>query len=197
MTSVQQLPALALFIRSGRTFRETPASVAPDAYRVLSYTDLQGGRLLTKDQADKAGVLTQCDAEPAWTPELLQPGDVLFAGKGGRCQAFHFNLPEPTIANSLFVVIRTKPDLLDPGYLVWFLNSTAAQAELGISMVGTSVPNIPLSALRELSIPLPPLERQRLIARVSELADQEAQLLTELAQQRKVLVEEVLTNATQ
>lgn len=197
MEPTQQLPALALFIRSGRTFRETPASIAPDAFRVLSYTDFQGGRLLTKDQADKAGVLTRCDAEAAWSEELLQQGDVLFAGKGGRCQAFLFHLPEPTLANSLFVVIRTKPEVLDPGYLVWFLNSKAAQAELGSSMVGTSVPNIPLSALRELPIPLPPLDRQRVIARVNELASLEEQLLSELAQQRKTLVNEVLTNATQ
>lgn len=171
-------------------------SVALDAFRVLSYTDLQVGRLLTKDQADKAGVLTQCDFVAAWSEELLQQGDVLFAGKGGRRQAFLFHQPEPTLANSLFVVIRTRPEVLDPGYLVWFLNSKAAQAELGISMVGTSVPNIPLSALRQLTIPLPPIDRQRVIARVNELASQEEQLLNALVQQRKALVEEVLTQAT-
>jgi len=197
MDSAQRLSALALFIRSGRTFREPPASVVPDAFRVLSYTDLRGDRLLAKDQADKTGVLTQCAPAASWSEELLQPGDVLFAGKGGRCQAFLFDRPEPTLANSLFVVIRTRAEVLDPGYLVWFLNSKAARTELGISRVGTSVPNIPLSALRQLAIPLPPLERQRLIARVNDLAGQEEQLLNELAQQRKELVEEVLTNATQ
>ena len=195
MSADQQLTHLALSIRSGRTFRETPASVAPDAYRVLSYTDLQGDRLLTHDQALSAGVLTRCGAELGWSDELLQPGDVLFAGKGGRCQAYLFQQPEPTLANSLFVVIRTKQDVLEPGYLVWFLNSSTAQTQLTASMVGTTVPNIPLSALKDLSIPLPPLDRQRLIARVSELANHPEQLSAELAQQRKVLVEHVLTNA--
>jgi hypothetical protein len=195
MKDLRHLVDLVLSIRSGRTFRETPASLAPDAFRVLSYTDLEGHRLLGRDEARERGVLTSCDPDPSWLADLLQPGDVLFAGKGGRSLAFLFQLPEPTLANSLFVVIRTKPEVLDPGYLVWYLNSSVTQAQLTASMVGTSVPNIPLSALKDLLIPVAPLDRQRLIARVNALAHQEEHLLAELAQQRKALVEQVLTNA--
>lgn len=195
MQSTRPIAALALSIRSGRTFRETPASEALETYRVLTYKDLEDHRLLALHEARKADVLTRCDAEPTWASELLQPGDVLFAGKGGRCQAFQFNLPEPTLANALFVIIRTNAEVLDPGYLTWFLNSPTAQTQLAASMVGTTVPNIPLSALKELPVPLPALDRQRLIARVSDLANQQHRILSELNQQHKVLVEQVLTNA--
>lgn len=126
----------------------------------------------------------------------MQPDDILFAGKGGRSQAYRFDLSERVIAGSLFVVIRTKADVLDPGYLLWFLNSTATQAHFKASMVGTTVPNIPLTVLKELGVPLPPLERQRLIARVHQLAVQEEILTNELLHQRRVLVEQTLANAT-
>lgn len=195
-TTTPRLIDLSAFIRTGRTFRETPTSSAPDAIRVLTYKDLMDQRLLGQKEAETEGVLGQCDAVEAWAGELLQPGDILFAGKGGRCQAYLFDLPERTIAGSLFVVIRTKADVLDPGYLLWFLNSPAAQAHFKASMVGTLVPNVPLSALKDLIIPVPPLIRQRLIARVHELAIQEEHILNELGQQRKVLVEQILNNAT-
>ncbi len=196
MTTHARLSDLTDLVRTGRTFRETPNSTAPDAIRVLTYKDLQGPRLLRQQEANEAQVLGQCDQVTIGLAEQLQPGDILFAGKGGRCQAYHFDLPERTIAGSLFVVIRTKASVLDPGFLLWFLNSPTAQVHFKTSMVGTLVPNVPLAALKELIIPLPPIGRQRLIARVHQLALREEQLSIELSEKRKVLVERTLTNAT-
>jgi len=151
---------------------------------------------MAAEQAKRKEVITECDPEAGWRGELLKPGDLLFAGKGGRSQAVLFDQTEETLANSLFVVINTDGKELDPGYLLWFLNSPKAQAYFRANMMGTTVPNITLSTLKELEVPVPPVAAQKAIARVHELALREEHILNELVQQRKALVEEVLTQVT-
>lgn len=191
----KKLDALVTF-RTGRTFREAPEATQPGAFRVLSYKDLDEGQLIAAEEAKRQEVLVLCDPEPKWRGELLRPGDLLFAGKGGRSQAVLFDQPEDTLANSLFVVISADPKELDPGYLLWFLNSPTVQTYFRANMVGTTVPNISLSILKELEVPVPPLAVQRVIGRVHDLALREGRILSELVQQRKALVEEVLTQVT-
>lgn len=118
---------------------------------------------------------------------LLQVGDVLFMSRGTRNVASWLEkIPDATLAVTSFYVIRPGPGA-DPGYLTWYLNQPGMRRRIAEIRTGAGAPIVQRHALRELEIPVPPLELQRRIAELGVLMAREQALLQELGRQTDVL----------
>lgn len=110
------------------------------------------------------------------------PGDILFISRGTRnCAAVIESVPENTIASGTFYIVRPFDNVL-PEYLAWCLNQPQTQSQISHIRTGAGTPIVPRSDFRDINLPLPPLETQRRIGKLSTLMSRELQL-------RKTLLE--------
>lgn len=118
---------------------------------------------------------------------LLEPGDILFMSRGGSNYPVVLKeIPQPAIAPATFCVIRAKQDV-DPDYLAWVMCQDPFQEQLRNIRVGSGTLMISKSGLEKLTVPVPPLEMQKKIARLSELMQRERRLRRELLQEADLL----------
>jgi restriction endonuclease S subunit len=87
-------------------------------------------------------------------------------------------------------LITTKPDVL-PDYLAWYLAHPTTQRELASRMVGSSLPFVPLAAMRELEIEVPALETQKRIVRVQALHRRQADLEEQITHARTQYIDTI------
>jgi restriction endonuclease S subunit len=125
---------------------------------------------------------------------LLQPGDVLFAGKGNH----HFAaLYQPAmgraVASSIFLVLRVQnQDRVLPEYLAWYLNHPQTQDQLLILSRAATVRSLTMQQMARFPIPLPPVDRQRALLRIDTLRRRESALRRELQALRETHIQNVL-----
>lgn len=125
----------------------------------------------------------------------LRSGDVVVSLRGARNPAAATQdleaLAKPVFATLDVAVIRLE-SALHPEYLTWFLNLPGTQETFATDRSGSAAPRLPLSALRDLSVPVPPLAQQRVIAALAAESDREATLLSQIQQSRQRLLNELL-----
>lgn len=127
---------------------------------------------------------------------LLNAGDVLFAAKGTKNFATVYESGNPpAVASTSFFVIRLTDKNVLPEFLAWFLNHPQTQSLLKGKARGTSIPSITKSVLENLELVIPPIEKQKLIVRLSQLVLQETDLRERIFTQRKQLIEQQIINA--
>lgn len=126
---------------------------------------------------------------------LLQPGDLVFRSRGTSNGAalVGSRVPLAVLAAPLLLI---RPRKVLPAYLLWFLNSGYAQAQLASFAAGTSVQMISAESLRLLPIPLPPTAAQERIAEVAALIQREEDLMVALTRHRKQLATHILLDYT-
>jgi hypothetical protein len=129
----------------------------------------------------------QPDFDPS--PYLLEQRDVLFLARGTRNWARMAADAAGMITPGNFYILRPDTDRADPAYLAWWLNSPRAQRQIGSAQRGTRVRFIPLSEFRSLTVPLPPLAKQRQIAELHRLATHEYMIMTRLRDARASLAD--------
>lgn len=164
-------------------------------------TPVEAGELhyLQAKHFDESGAFTRFDdsfiiADDKSRKHVLQPGDVLLVGKGFRLFAWQYEgTPAPAVASTLFFVISAKDQAaLVPEYLTTFLNLPKTQLYLRQLGAGTSIPSIRKNELSDLSIPLPDLATQQMVARLQALHQQEISLLNALIGEKQTLVENLI-----
>lgn len=117
----------------------------------------------------------------------IRPGDLVIANRGSRLTAAIVPQGLAAIAGGQLFVIRLKTREVLPPYLHWFLNLPATQDHLRSHTRGSYVQSLSIATLRELTIPVPPVETQERIAEYAHLAATERRLLDELARKRAQL----------
>ena len=122
----------------------------------------------------------------------LRAGEVLLAARGSRMTAAIFEGGPPAVAGSQFLVIRPHSGVLLPAYLRWFLNLASTQEDLNARARGSYVRSLSSGALGELTIPLPPLPRQRALAELHALRLHEKHLMKTLASRRAILIDHAI-----
>jgi restriction endonuclease S subunit len=135
-------------------------------------------------------------AEGIAEKHLLRAGDVLFSAKGTKnFAAVYENRNPAAVASTSFFVMRLINHNILPEFLAWFLNHPQTQSLLKGQARGTSIPSITKSALEDLELVIPPVEKQILIVRLSQLILHETELRERVITQRKQLVEQQIINA--
>ena len=99
-----------------------------------------------------------------------QTGDVLFTTEAPLGEVAQVSDPNIALAQRL-LTLRGKKSILDNDYLKWVFFSPAVKFQIGQRSTGSTVRGIRQKELRQVKIPLPPLEEQRRIAAVLEKAD--------------------------
>lgn len=121
---------------------------------------------------------------------LLQPNDVILAGKGHRTFAWAYNTDFGyAIPSSLFYIIRTHPSEVLGDYLAQYLNSEKVQFNLKLIGAGATITSIPKKELEQIIIVLPPLEEQKKIVDFIEILDENLRLTQDLLKKRTALKE--------
>ncbi|MFE9185350.1 restriction endonuclease subunit S [Micromonospora haikouensis] len=98
----------------------------------------------------------------------LVAGDVLLSVKGtiGAVALTPSDFPRAVLDRNV-ALLRSGPRLL-PEWLSAALRSTQLQDQMRIAISFAAQPGLPLGVIRELRLPLPPVEVQRLLARMIE-----------------------------
>ena len=74
----------------------------------------------------------------------------------------------PAIVKADCIRVRTQPTM-DPGFVMWMLNSPPAKAQAATLVKGVGRPRLGLGGIRRLAIPVPPLnEQRRIVAAIEE-----------------------------
>ncbi|MEO1430285.1 MAG: restriction endonuclease subunit S [Cyanobacteria bacterium J06633_8] len=124
---------------------------------------------------------------------LLHQHDILFCSRGvSKTTALVTEDIKPYVAALSLMVIRVKSKKVDPAYLVSYLNQPYGQYQISRISEGTSLSMVSKSALENLVINLPSLEKQKLIAEISALSQREQQIMEKLAQKRKLYIDTIL-----
>ena len=86
------------------------------------------------------------------------------------------------LATGNLYVIAVDTDKINPYFLKSFLDSDVGVLSLKSICAGTTIPNIPIEALKKMTIPVPPMDVQNAVAEKYMTAQKE---LTELKRQLK------------
>ena len=173
-------------IRSGYLFRERIKPDPSGQYLVVQVGDI------TTDARFANGPLARVSLPDVKPSQILENGDVLFISRGLRKQAVAItgNI-ENTIATSQFFVIRPHSEVSSE-YLAWYINQRPAQRYIEEHSTGTSASMINLVAMKSLPVETPPIEVQARVTKIHQLSLREKELMEEIQNRRRALIEMTL-----
>jgi len=176
-------------IQLGYQLRKKPEAAEAGEILLIQLRDINKDRTALEFSADTV----RFNPERGIEKQLLTEGDVLFMAKGSKPFACTVrNLPGPAVANGMFFILRPDTQRVAPEYLAWALNREESIRALMIaSGTGVAMPVIRRSVLEEFSIALPPLKIQQRIGELNRLAEEEQDLLEEIAEQKEKLIRAV------
>lgn len=99
----------------------------------------------------------------------LQRKDTILTTRGtvGNVAYFSDDVPYPNIRiNSGMVIIRSVPDVFDSEFVYWLFRSNIVQNQILQLRSGTAQPQLPISSMQRLKIPVPPLDTQKEIVSI-------------------------------
>ncbi|WP_308917256.1 hypothetical protein [Jannaschia sp. LMIT008] len=92
-------------------------------------------------------------------------------------------------------IVRIERSDLLPNYIAAVLNLRKTQAEFARARAGDVTPRLPLQALAAADIPIAPLDHQRAVAELLDVALHERLLLSRLAALRETQINALLADA--
>ncbi len=178
-------------ISSGYSFRGRVQGVPNGNLRVVQLKDME------HEYSSIGSDCTFVDGSDIREKYYLEVGDILFISKGGNNYASVFKLDDdiPTVASSVFYVIKVDSTKADPYYISWLINTVEIQHYIQANATGTYSLNVNRQVVEEIPIILPSLEIQQKIAKVAKLAQREQFIFTSLKEKRNQLIEAQLFKA--
>src|SRR5208283_536149 len=177
-------------IRTGYPFRGRIERVEGGNCRLVQMGDVRA------NAGDVSDVQSHIVVPGGPGKHVLHYGDVLFVGRGMRNEAATFvGDGGNVIAAPHLFVLRPKDDLAFPDYLTWFLNLPETQEQIRAMRRGSAVPFVPMSTFANLEVPLPSIEMQNHIAGLQKLSLQEQNLLGQIRERRRVLIDGLMIEA--
>jgi type I restriction enzyme, S subunit len=98
-------------------------------------------------------------------------GDVLLTIAGTIGRTAIVEIDEELNCNQAVAIIRLGNSEIHPNFLCHFFASSNAQSQFTMGKVTATIPNLSLSQIKKLKIPLPPLDQQKKIATILDTAD--------------------------
>lgn len=141
---------------------ESYKSIIPTKYRFISLANVVNGSI---DIEEGQQYITEL---PKKLDKFVIPGNSIVLSKMAsptfrsavvNCDSDHF-----VIATGNLYIIEIDENKADPYYIQAFFDSAAGETALDYVSGGTAVKNISIEAVKNIMIPLPPLEEQKIIA---------------------------------
>ena len=125
----------------------------------VTVREIQNGQIVFFDKTDR---VDEHALELINNRSNLEAGDILFSGTGtvGRIAVITSKPLNWNIKEGVYV-IKPNTQLIDSYYLSYLLNSSEIIKEYSKKIVGSPVISLPMSELRKLAIPVPPLSVQK------------------------------------
>jgi type I restriction enzyme S subunit len=181
---VVRLGEVLQLMRNGLTYRQERNHKGVPVTRIETISD---GNI----NPNKVGYISSIDKGQIEKYRLL-PGDILFSHINsephlGKTAIYQGN--PPLILHGMnLLLLRAHPSVSDPYFLFYLLNHERAKGTfIGLAARAVGQSSINMGKLRNLSVPLPPLEEQREIARILQAVD--AKIAAEQA--RRAALEEL------
>ena len=144
----------------------TASAVNSGSARLLRITDIQDGRVNWKS-------VPFCDVpKNKLASYKLEENDVVIARTGGTIGKSILLTGVSDVAVFASYLIRLIPstDIINPKYLMMFINSPEYWKQLKAMSQGTGQPNVNAKSLSTLLIPIPPIEEQyRIVQKLESL----------------------------
>ncbi len=165
----------------------TPSSKGEVAYLQTNHFDEQGNL--------KRFVKTDLSTNSVNPKHILTPGEVLFSSKGSKNFATVFTYDYPvSVASSSFLVLSPEFSDILPEYLSWLLNSPDVQIQLKKEALGTAIQSITKSSLEDLIIPIPPINYQEKILKLTALCQMAKNIRYKISKLESTMIEEQIFN---
>jgi type I restriction enzyme S subunit len=103
-----------------------------------------------------------------WMPQPLRAGDVLMTSEAPLGSLAIVPTDEPLVLSQRLFALRGRAGYLDNKYLRWFLESPQARQQLDARSSGSTVTGIRQTELRQIEVPIGPLDEQRRIISLLE-----------------------------
>ena len=122
----------------------------------------------------------------------LSMNEILLSNKGDF-QAFVWKGQEKIMASSAFYRITICDKNFLPEYVALYLNSVPGKAQLCLRQNTVRISTITISDVKDIDIPLIPMEKQRKLVELFLLYEQESSIMEKIAQNRKKLINSILS----
>jgi type I restriction enzyme S subunit len=106
-----------------------------------------------------------------WMKDPLKKGDVLLTSEAPLGEVALVPNDEDLVLSQRLFALRTKSELLDSNYLMYFFQSSLGQEELKGRSSGSTVIGIRQAELVNIAVPCPPIAQQRVVGEVLATID--------------------------
>lgn len=191
-TVVHHLSSL-VDLQLGHSFRQSLVDVPVGEVRVVA--TLPGEGEVVNAEAE----LPSISFEGSLSRLQLEAGDVLFRPRGVSTKAVYV---ESILGACIFAapLVRMRVldgVMLDSWYLQWALNSSQVQRDMSAQAKGSMILMVSMPSLRDIAIPVPPMEVQQRIVEIARLQREERALSAKLAEETQRYTEQALWAAAQ
>jgi len=177
-------------VQTGFPFRGKIESDPESNYRVIQGKDIQ------PDLSYDPKKLTRFNVPPRARPEgkLLQKDDIIVMTRTDSPYAVRITeaLPHIVVQNSFNTIRIKSTESVLPGYLAMMLNQGLLRARIATLLKGSNIPYIRIEDLRNLSIPLPSIERQQQLTELEAAFRHEQNLHRQLETERQALLDALI-----
>lgn len=120
-------------------------------------------------------------------PDWLKAGDILFSARGHRNVAVYIDqAPAKAVCSPHFFLIRVKDGKSAlPEFIAWQMNLPHTQRYFAQSATGSFITSIRRQVLENMPLRVPSLDKQRLLAHLSQSTRREKELMEQLIENRK------------
>jgi len=175
-------------IYTGYSFREQIKNEPDGSIKVIQMKDVNKHKGILFDK-----LIRISNFNPRNDHYYLKPGDIIFVNKGYNLHAYSIPITiGKAIAINSFLIIKVVSQKIISEYLTWFLNSQRVQQYFQSVSAGTNIPNVSISALENIDVIVPPIDQQKLIARIEKLKTKEINLMEELKTKKELYVNMLL-----
>ena len=124
--------------------------------------------------------------------KLTENGDILFRLVAPNKVIYVDNNNANLLVPSQLCIIRTNKKILDPIFLKWYLENTPGKEKVMLEITGSSIQKISVNALRNIEIPDISIEKQKAIADLIELWNNEKTTLDLLINSKEKLYNSII-----
>jgi len=174
-------------VRTGVTLRTAVTPVENGSINIIQVKDVSNSNEINYPE------ITKTELKNIKQDQFLKKGDILLRGKGQNRGAAIFELDEDNYqAANQFWIISATSNVLLPEYLHWFLNQKRTQHLLARSSQGPTTTTISSaitsSAINNLEVIVPTMEKQQIIAKLQKAYREEEKLIKQLINNREQMM---------